>query len=174
MRLHGGNAVIEMSACDARGDNLGLAGTLPIAKAKPEGETAAGYPRSAYVLRVYDDMIVVERREFGDHGGSLGPDWVIPLGANMRDSFTLDARKTAIGNPEFPKGAKLAVKLEERVGVGEGKNFTLPLELKTPTVMRLTIPNANGNPQSMRTLELGDTISTQFPPIWWEPRWMMN
>ena len=93
-------------------------------------------------------MIVVERREFGEHGGSLGPDWVLPLGANMRDSFTLDARKTAIGNPEFPKGAKLAVKLEERVGVGEGKNFTLPLELKTPTVMRLTIPNANGNPQS--------------------------
>ena len=148
VRLHGGNAVIEMSACDARGDNLGLAGTLPIAKAKPEGETAAGYPRSAYVLRVYDDMIVVERREFGDHGGSLGPDWVIPLGANMRDSCTLEARKAAIGNPEFPKGAKLAVKLEERVGVGEGRNSTLPLELKTPTVMRLTIPNANGNPQS--------------------------
>ncbi len=63
VRLHGGNAVIEMSACDARGDNLGLAGTLPIAKAKPEGETAAGYPRSAYLLRVYDDMLVVERRE---------------------------------------------------------------------------------------------------------------
>ena len=43
VRLHGGSAVIEMSACDARGDNLGLAGTLPIAKAKPEGETAAGH-----------------------------------------------------------------------------------------------------------------------------------
>ncbi|MCR5414574.1 MAG: hypothetical protein K6F50_07605, partial [Kiritimatiellae bacterium] len=136
-----------MSACDARGDNLGLAGTLPIAKAKPEGETAAGYPRSAYVLRVYDDMIVVERREFGDHGGSLGPDWVIPLGANMRDSFTLEARKAAIGNPEFPKGAKLAVvkgtqatKATKRTNDG-GSVASVPS-------LKLTIPNANGNPQS--------------------------
>ena len=153
VRLHGGNAVIEMSACDARGDNLGLAGTLPIAKAKPEGETAAGYPRSAYLLRVYDDMLVVERREFGEHGGSLGPDWVLPLGANMRDSFTLEARKAAIGNPEFPKGAKLAVvkgtqatKATKRTNDG-GSVASVSSVVSVPS-LKLTIPNANGNPQS--------------------------
>ena len=158
VRLHGGNAVIEMSACDARGDNLGLAGTLPIAKAKPEGEKAAGYPRSAYLLRVYDDMLVVERREFGEHGGSLGPDWVIPLGANMRDSFTLEARKAAIGNPEFPKGAKLEVSLDrinkidkiENRGRGlRDNNPDNPVNpVKKEPALRVKIPNANGNPQS--------------------------
>lgn len=153
VRLHGGNAVIEMPACDARGDNLGLAGTLPIAKAKPEGEKAAGYPRSAYLLRVYDDMLVVERREFGEHGGSLGPDWVLPLGANMRDSFTLEARKAAIGNPEFPKGAKLAVvkgtqatKATKRTNDGDSVDSVSSV-VSVPS-LKLTIPNANGNPQS--------------------------
>ncbi len=151
VRLHGGNAVIEMPACDARGDNLGLAGTLPIAKAKPEGETAAGYPRSAYLLRVYDDMLVVERREFGEHGGSLGPDWVIPLGANMRDSFTLEARKAAIGNPEFPKGAKLAVKCCQCGNVAKSNVANAQFASgagKTGNNLVVTIPNANGNPQS--------------------------
>ena len=147
VRLFDGNAVIEMPACDSRGDNLGLAGTPPIAKAKPEGAKAAGYPRSAYVLRVYDDMIVVERREFGEHGGSLGPDWVLPLGANMRDSFTLEARKAVIGNPEFPKGAKLEVvngtqATKANKGTKDGDSVVSVPSLK------ITIPNANGNPQS--------------------------
>ena len=155
VRLYGANAVIKLPACDSRGDNLGLAGTLAIAKAKPEGAKAAGYPRSAYVLRVYDDMIVVERREFGAHGGSLGPDWMIPLGANMRDSFTLEARKAIIGNPEFPKGAKLEVSLDRINKIenrGRGLRDNNPDNSVNPVIkepaLRVTIPNANGNPQS--------------------------
>lgn len=145
-RLSRGNAVIEVPSCEPRGTG-GLLGIEPSEKAKAEGAEAAGSPRAGYVVRVYEDMLVVERREFGE-GGSLGPDWVFPLGENLRDSFSLEARKAVIGNPEFSKGAKLVVKLEKRVGVGEKSKTTLPHELKTPTILKITIPNANGNSNS--------------------------
>ena len=142
-RLHRGNAVIEVPSCEPRGTG-GLAGIEPSEKAKAEGAEAAGSPRAGYVIRVYEDVLVVERREFGDHGGSLGPDWVIPIGENLRDSFTLEARKAVIGKPEFPKGAKLEVGTAQ---VALDKEIDGKKRLKTPGI-RLTIPNANGNPQS--------------------------
>jgi len=53
-----------------------------------------------------------------------------------------------IGSPEFPKGAKLDVKLEKIVGVGERNDSALELQLETPTVLRIRIPKADGNPDS--------------------------
>lgn len=153
-RLHRGNAVIEVPSCEPRGTG-GLAGIEPSEKAKAEGAEATGSPRAGYVIRVYEDVLVVERREFGDHGGSLGPDWVIPLGANMRDSFTLEARKAVIGKPEFPKGAKLEVSLDRINKIenrGRGLRDNNPDNPVNPVIkepaLRVTIPNANGNPQS--------------------------
>lgn len=137
VRNHRGNAVIEIPSCEPRGTG-GLAGTLPISKAKPEGAECAGSPRAGYVIRVYDDMLVVERREFGE-GGSLGADWVLPLGENLPDSFSVEARMAYIGNPEFPKDAKLAV---ERV-MKDSESSSAPV-----SCIRVTIPNANGNPDS--------------------------
>lgn len=144
-RLHRGNAVIEVPSCEPRGTG-GLLGIEPSEKAKVEGAEAAGSPRAGYVIRVYEDVLVVERREFGDHGGSLGPDWVIPIGENLRDSFALEARKSVIGKPEFPKGAKLAVKCCQCGNVANAQfaNGTG----KTGNNLVITIPNANGNPQS--------------------------
>lgn len=66
------------------------------------------------------------------------------IGENLRDSFALEARKAVIGKPEFPKGAKLEVGTAQ---VALDKEIDGKKRLKTPGI-RLTIPNANGNPQS--------------------------
>ncbi len=149
-RLHRGNAIIEVPSCEPRGTG-GLLGIEPSEKAKAEGAEAAGSPRAGYVVRVYEDMLVVERREFGDHGGSLGPDWVIPIGENLRDSFALETRKAVIGKPEFPKGAKLEVKCCQCGNVAKSNVANAQFANgtgKTGNNLVITIPNANGNPQS--------------------------
>ena len=116
------------------------------------------YPsRQAMIVNVYDDMIVFERHEVGN-GGKLGPDWVMPLVGRderweMREErkphpFSTEELKKAIGEPQFGKNAKLEVKFEKKVGVGERNNSALELELKTPTVLRIKIPLADGNPDS--------------------------
>ena len=137
---------IQVPCCEPRGGN-GLAGEGQISKATLEGREACGKSRQGYVVRVYDDMLTIERREFGA-GGSLGADWVMPFGKYDPHPFSKGELKKVIGNPQFRKGAKLEVELEKRVGVGEMDNSTLPLELKTPTVLRVKIPLADGNPDS--------------------------
>ena len=153
---------IHVPCCEPRGGN-GLSGEGQISKARLDGKEAGGRSRQGYVVRVYDDMLVIERREFGagispersevavgelNAGCSLGADWVMPLGKSAPHPFSKDELKKVIGEPQFRKGAKLEVELEKRVGVGEMDNSTLPLELKTPTVLRVKIPFADGNPDS--------------------------
>ena len=103
--------------------------------------------RQAMLVNVYDDMVVFERHEVGE-GGKLGPDWVMPIGKFNPHPFSREELKKAIGEPQFLKGAKVEVKLEKTVGVGEGRNSALEPELKTPTVLRIKIPLADGNPDS--------------------------
>jgi hypothetical protein len=69
---------------------------------------------------------------------------VIPIGENLRDSFALETRKSVIGKPEFPKGAKLDV-CTAQVALEKGIDGRKPP--KMPGI-KLTIPNANGNPKS--------------------------
>lgn len=103
--------------------------------------------RQAMIVNVYDDMVVFERHEVGE-GGKLGPDWVLPLSEFKPHPFTRNELKKVIGEPQFGKKAKLEVKLEKKVGVGERNNSALELELKTSTVLRIKIPLADGNPAS--------------------------
>jgi len=49
-----------------------------ITKVPLEGKLQGGKWEQGLVVRVYDDMLTIERREFGA-GGSLGADWVMPL-----------------------------------------------------------------------------------------------
>ena len=125
---------------------LPLAHDAYITKAKLEGgeREKIGVARHGYVFRLYDDMMAIERREFGE-GGSLGEDWVMPLGSFSPHPFSREGLKKAAGEPQFPNGAKLSVKLEKRVGVGERRDSNLELELKTPTDLHISIPLANGN-----------------------------
>ena len=84
--------------------------------------------RQGLVVSVYDDMVVMERREFGE-GGSLGPKWVFPIGQYETKPYSRATLEKKIGNPEFRPKAKLEVK-------------------NLAKALNLTIPMADGNPKS--------------------------
>lgn len=62
--------------------------------------------RQGLLMDVYDDRIVLARREFVT-GLPLGPDWVIPLSAER--PFEPSARAAAFDAPAFPVDAKVTV-----------------------------------------------------------------
>ena len=126
----GGLVAIQCASCEPRGCNA-LVGDDWITKAKIEGLDKAGRGRQGFVVRVYDDMIVFERHEFSDGETSLGPDWVMPLGARKPHPFSKGELKKVIGKPQFREGAKLSVE----------ENSATPR-------LCVRIPLANGNPDS--------------------------
>jgi len=137
---------IHVPCCEPRGGN-GLAGEGQISKATLEGREACGKSRQGYVVRVYDDMLTIERREFGA-GGSLGADWVMPLGKYDPHPFSKDELKKVIGEPQFRDGAKLEVGF---VSHKEQKKQEVELTSDSPVsscALWLKIPLADGNPDS--------------------------
>ena len=82
------------------------------------------------VMTVYDDRIVLERRDF-ENDLPAGPDWVVPLPAGG-ESFAARAEKAAV--PRFPDGAKV------EVSAIDGKNRKGE-EVKQVAV---TFPNVRG------------------------------
>ena len=91
--------------------------------------------RQGMVMRVYDDMIVFERKEFGDGGvSSLGQDWIMPLGKYAPHPFSREELRKIIGSPQFGKNAGLKV---ESVKLESGED-----------AVRVSIPLADGNPKS--------------------------
>lgn len=84
-------------------------GGSELASEDPRYPAASSRSREGLLLTVYDDRLVVERREFV-RDAKLGPDWVIPLG--LRDVTRPYApaeiqRRLAV--PTFPKDARLGV-----------------------------------------------------------------
>ena len=129
----GAQPTIQVPSCEPRGSGA-LNGDAYIAKATIEGVEAVGKCRQGYLVKVYDDMLVISRREFGE-GGSLGPDWIMPLGAYDPHPFSKDELKKKIGEPQFKDGAKLEVKAADaQDGV--------------PPAIAVSIPLADGNPDS--------------------------
>ena len=98
------------------------------------GDWAAWKSRQGFVVRVYDDMLAIERREFGNGVASVGTDWVMPLGKIKPHPFSKDELKNVIGEPQFGKSAKLKV---ERVKAKSGED-----------TVKISIPLADGNPGS--------------------------
>lgn len=75
------------------------------------GKTEDG--RGGMLVSVWDDLLVVERREFV-YGESLGDDWVIPLPATGADAPWSFARRAAKRvAPQFAAGARPTVSFEE-------------------------------------------------------------
>jgi predicted phosphodiesterase len=159
-----GCPLVSIPSCEPRGA-LTFWSDKYIAKAALAKHAAVGGGRQGYVVRVYDDMLTIERREFGD-GGSLGPDWVLPLGKYAPHPFSRDELKKVVGEPQFRKGAKLEVENVANVemlpiananvanrklgiGTGSGNNSTMAtLNLSATPQLRVRIPLANGNPDS--------------------------
>ncbi len=89
--------------------------------------------RQGLVVSLYDDMMVVERHEFGA-GGKLGRDIVMPLGKYKPHPFLKGELKKVIGEPQFGKSVKLKV---ESVKLESGED-----------AVKVSIPLADGNPDS--------------------------
>ena len=133
--LAGGMPWIQVPSLNAHG-YPGLREEDPwLTKLKIEGMEAAGSVRArqGMVVRLYDDMMVVERCEFGE-GGSLGADWVMPFGKYNPHPFSLDELKKVIGEPQFREDARLEIcTCEKPVG---------------SSTVKIKIPLADGRPDS--------------------------
>ena len=125
----GGVPCIQVPSCEPRGCG-GLVGDGWITPAKIERTKQVCKGRQGYVVRVYDDMLVISRREFGA-GGSLGEDWVMPFEKITPHPFSREGLKKAAGEPQFRAGAKLVIEQVQE----EGKEI------------KISIPLADGNPK---------------------------
>ena len=146
---------IQCPACCPQANNCLSNEPYPWLKVVPEGAEAAGKSRQGYVVRVYDDMMAIERREF-TKGGSLGSDWVMPFNwgtgngewGTGKHPFSKDELKKVIGEPQFRDGAKLEVGF---VSHKEQKKQEVELTSDSPVsscALWLKIPLADGNPDS--------------------------
>jgi len=158
---------IQCGACRPDGGN-----GLPddgVAKAALQGCESLSQSREGLLVRVYDDMLVIERREFGEDG-SLGADWVMPFGKYAPHPFSREELKKVIGEPQFRKGAKLEVSLDSNCNKIEKTADNNPLNPVNPVQddsasprltplataiaarsargIRVRIPLADGNPDS--------------------------
>ena len=83
------------------------------------------------VMTVYDDRIVLERRDF-ENDLPAGPDWVVPLPASAE---TFSARADKVAAPEFARGA--AVKIARIKGENRAKKKTEQIAVTFPNVTGL-------------------------------------
>jgi len=146
---HGKLPVIECASCEPRGCSA-LVGDAWITKVPIGGREAAGKGRQGYLVRLYDDMMVIERHEFTNGESSLGADWVMPLGMYEPHPFAKDELKKAIGEPQFREGAKLSVELvhAEAQQNKEKNPDTSDKGVPASTNLHVRIPLADGNAKS--------------------------
>ena len=151
----GGAVAIQVPACLPKGW-LPFAHDAYITKAKLEGgeREKIGVARQGYVFRLYDDMMAIERREFGE-GGSLGTDWIMPLDACKIENgkvkphpFSREELKKVIGEPQFREGAKLVVeggKVKIPLADGNPKCRVYAYEVAVDGELRKAVYAAGGN-----------------------------
>ena len=96
--------------------------------------------RQGMLWKVYDDVMVVKRREFLS-GLDLGPDWAIPLAADDPRPFSFAERAKKMRAPEFSAGATAkvsVVKAKNRGGKSRGaKEIVQPVE---QDAFRVSVP----------------------------------
>ena len=156
---------VQCPACPAwwRSDGKWMGGgDNGITKVPLEGKLQGGKWEQGLVVRVYDDMLTIERREFSE-GGNLGADWVMPFNwgpgngelGTGRHPFSKDELKKVIGEPQFREGAKLLVECCQCENVASSntnsqlKNGNSGIgNIGNTGNIRLRIPLADGNPDS--------------------------
>ena len=129
IRMFGSFPTLHCPSCAPMGSNSLSPSTCKWAKAPFAEGTQDDYGRSrqGYIVRVFDDMVVFERHEFGK-GGKIGADWIMPLGKYDPHPFARTELLKVIGKPQFKPEAKLVV------------------EPSNAQNLRLSIPPADGNP----------------------------
>ena len=152
---------IQVPPCHPHGEGS-LAHGKAILKIPIEKNEFVGNGRQGYVVRVYDDMLTIERREFGE-GGSLGPEWVMPLNwetgngerGTAKHPFSKGELKKVIGEPQFKRGAALEICNCENVKLCNYENMEMKeiSQSHNPTIsqshnLTIKIPLADGNPNS--------------------------
>ena len=104
------------------------------------GRFSSGDCRQGMLWSVYDDCIVVKRREFVSDL-DLGDDWVMPLPAAESRPFAFAERAKRFAAPEFPAGAAAKVEVvqaKNRGGMsGDGKE---KIEAVAKKSFRVTVP----------------------------------
>ena len=124
---------VQCPSCHAAGQGVSLVEDAYITKAPiAYSRESVGDGRQGFVVRVYDDMLTIERREFSE-GGSLGADWVMQFGMTPHP-FSKGELKKVIGEPQFGKNVELKV---ESVKLESGE-----------VAVKVSIPLADGNPDS--------------------------
>ena len=111
----------------------------------------AGDCRQGMLWRVYDDCIVVRRREFLSNL-DVGPDWVMPLPTAESRPFAFAERAKKFRAPEFADGGKLEV-MRTTLKTRGGADGDKPIESVEKDAFRLTAPAAVPDP-SARLYEL--------------------
>lgn len=97
--------------------------------------------------RVYDDCIVVQRREFvAEHAVELGPDWVMPLPAAESKPFAFAERAKKVSAPQFAADAVLRVKqiTAKNRGGKNPKNAAESVAAVERKAYEILIPQAQG------------------------------
>ena len=173
IRMASSGPTIQCPSCAPMGSNSLSADTCKWVKA-PFAESTQdefGRSRQGYIVRVYDDMVVFERHEFGK-GGKIGSDWIMPLGKYDPHPFAKNELLKVIGKPQFKPDAKLAVEyiqtgLTRLTESSKAKsqpqtNLVNPVNPVKEKIMRVKIPPADGNPDC-RVFAYAVTVSADKP-----------
>lgn len=145
IHMYSSSPTIQCPSCAPMGSNGLSPGTCKWAKA-PFAECTQdnlGRSRQGYIVRVYDDMVVFERHEFGK-GGKIGADWIMPLGKYDPHPFARTELLKVIDKPQFREGAELKV------------------ESGATQTVKLSIPPADGN-SKCRVFAYDVAVTTEKP-----------
>ena len=148
---------VQCPACPAwwRSDGKWMGGgDNGITKVPLEGKLQGGKWEQGLVVRVYDDMLTIERREFSE-GGSLGVEWVMPFNwgtgngewGTGKHPFSKDELKKVIGEPQFKRGAALEICNYGNMETKEIPQFHNSIIPQSHN-LTIKIPLADGNPDS--------------------------
>jgi predicted phosphodiesterase len=110
-------------------------GDAHLFKVPIEEKLQGGKWEQGLIVRVYDDMMIIEGREFSE-GGSLGVEWMMPfseISEKKQHPFSRNELQKIIGCPQFRKGAKMTVKMSNEASSKE---------------LIIKIPLADGNPKT--------------------------
>jgi predicted phosphodiesterase len=106
---------IEASACPGI-DAAGIIGGRSNAYAKQifpeETHFDNRTPKVGELLSVYDDCIVIKKREFS-FGDDLGEDWVLPWPLSRGKPYAYETQAARAVAPQFPEGTRLKVTEKE-------------------------------------------------------------